>query len=81
MPRCARIVSVFFVLVVVFGLASHARASGPVKLTADDAAATDHFGISVSISGDTAIVGASLDDDAGSDSGAAYVFLLDDQSE
>ena len=45
------------------------------KLTASDAAAGDEFGISVSISGDTAIVGAHQDDDAGADSGAAYIFV------
>ncbi len=44
------------------------------KLTASDAAAEDEFGYSVSISGDTAVVGAYLDDDAGSQSGSAYVF-------
>jgi len=43
------------------------------KLTASDAAAGDHFGISVSISGDYVIVGAKGDDDP-PDSGAAYVF-------
>ncbi|MEK7710522.1 MAG: hypothetical protein AAB341_01385 [Planctomycetota bacterium] len=45
------------------------------KLTASDAAAGDKFGLSVSVSGDTAIVGA-LNDDcaAGSDCGAAYVY-------
>ena len=45
------------------------------KLTASDAAAGDQFGRSVSISGDTALVGAVGDDDAGSDSGSAYVFV------
>lgn len=46
------------------------------KLTADDAAAGDKFGISVSISGDTAVVGAYMDDHAGgSDAGSAYVFV------
>ena len=44
------------------------------KLTAGDGAASDYFGYSVSISGDTAIVGAYCDDDRGSDSGSAYVF-------
>ena len=44
------------------------------KLTAADAAAGDQFGYSVSISGDTVVVGAPRDDDAGSDSGSAYVF-------
>jgi len=44
------------------------------KLTASDAAAEDLFGYSVSVSGDTAVVGASFDDDAGESSGSAYVF-------
>lgn len=44
------------------------------KITADDAAANDQFGISASISGDTALVGAWFDDDSGTNSGAAYTF-------
>ncbi|MCH8879670.1 MAG: FG-GAP repeat protein [Planctomycetes bacterium] len=44
------------------------------KLTAEDAAELDFFGNRVSISGDIAIVGATGDDDAGSGSGAAYLF-------
>jgi uncharacterized delta-60 repeat protein/CSLREA domain-containing protein len=44
------------------------------KLTAFDPADDDHFGRSVSISGDTIIVGAYYDDDDGSSSGSAYVF-------
>ena len=44
------------------------------KLTADDGAADDLFGISVSIDGDTMVVGARQDDDKGSKSGSAYVF-------
>ena len=44
------------------------------KLTASDAAADDLFGVSVSVSGARAIVGAIRDDDNGSNSGAAYVF-------
>ncbi|MEZ6241648.1 MAG: FG-GAP repeat protein [Phycisphaerales bacterium] len=44
------------------------------KLTANDTAAGDHFGWSVSIDGDTAVVGARWDDEAGSNSGSAYVF-------
>ena len=45
------------------------------KLTANDVAADDYFGWSVAISGDVAIVGADEDDDAGGDSGSAYVFI------
>ena len=44
------------------------------KLTASDAATGDYFGYSVAISGDTALVGALLDDDGGDNSGSAYVF-------
>ncbi|OQY29001.1 MAG: hypothetical protein B6244_05530 [Candidatus Cloacimonetes bacterium 4572_55] len=43
------------------------------KLTASDAG-YDHFGNSVAISGDAAIVGAYQDDDNGPRAGAAYVF-------
>ncbi|MFC1968587.1 Ig-like domain-containing protein, partial [Chloroflexota bacterium] len=44
------------------------------KLTASDGAAGDDFGISVSISGDTIVIGAGGDDDNGDGSGSAYVF-------
>ena len=45
------------------------------KLTAADAAAGDQFGFSVSISGDTVVVGSRAGNDAlGSNSGSAYVF-------
>ena len=44
------------------------------KLTADDGAANDYFGYSVSIDGDTMVIGAHGDDDRGSNSGSAYVF-------
>ncbi len=45
-----------------------------VKLTASDGAASDYFGYSVSLSGNSAIAGAHGDDDNGSSSGSAYVF-------
>ncbi len=51
--------------------------SEQTKLTASDGAAGDQFGISVSISGDTAVIGAHFDDDNGTDSGSAYVFVRD----
>ncbi len=44
------------------------------KLTAADAAAADRFGRSVAVSGTTVVVGANFDDDAGNNSGSAYVF-------
>ncbi len=50
--------------------------SQEAKLEADDANVGDDFGSSVSLSGDRALVGASFgDDDPGSNSGAAYVFV------
>jgi len=49
---------------------------GPVKLIASDAAPGDNFGISVAIFGDTAVIGAYVDDHAGGvNAGAAYVFV------
>ena len=45
------------------------------KLLADDGAAGDEFGYRVSVSGDTAVIGAFLDDDKGGSSGSAYVFV------
>ena len=47
------------------------------KLIASDGAYYDYFGISVSLSGDYAIVGATGDDDNGHDSGSAYIFKRD----
>jgi hypothetical protein len=44
------------------------------KLIAFDGSENDFFGISVSISGDTAIVGSKYDDDIGINSGSSYIF-------
>ena len=46
-----------------------------VKLTASDGEAYDNFGISVAVSGDTVVIGASGDDGAATDSGSVYVFV------
>jgi hypothetical protein len=48
--------------------------SQQAKLTASDAATLDRFGTSVSISGDTAIIGAGEADGVGENSGKAYVY-------
>ena len=45
------------------------------KITAPDGEAGDEFGSSVALSGDTVVVGAPFDDDAGADSGSAYWFV------
>ena len=47
------------------------KVSERAKLTAGDGAANDYFGNSVSIDGDTMVVGAYADDDKGSKSGSA----------
>ena len=44
------------------------------KLLPSDGTAQDNFGESVSVSGNTAIIGAWIDDDGGNDSGSAYIF-------
>jgi hypothetical protein len=44
------------------------------KLLASDGAASDWFGFSIALDGDTALFAASQDDDMGSNSGSAYVF-------
>lgn len=50
------------------------------ELVPADAAAGDLFGRSVAISGDTVLVSALADDDNGTDSGSAYVFVRQDGS-
>ncbi len=44
------------------------------KLTAFDAEIEDYFGSSVAVAGDVALVGATHEDSAGTNSGAAYIF-------
>jgi hypothetical protein len=50
------------------------------KLLPDDGAVDERFGISVSISGDTALIAAMVDDQLGAESGSAYVFVRNAQS-
>ena len=45
------------------------------KLVAPDGESEDHFGVGVSMDGTTVVVGASGDDDSGSNAGAAHVFV------
>lgn len=49
--------------------------STEIKIAAADGANGDRFGDAVGISGDTVVVCAFLDSDAGADSGSAYVFV------
>ena len=47
------------------------------KILAPDGANFSYFGFSVAFNGNTAIIGATRDDEAGNDAGAAYVFVRD----
>ena len=51
---------------------------GRVKLSGEDTKAADSFGKAVYIDRNTAIVGSPKDDDAGSNSGSAYIFVKDE---
>ncbi|MDG2053345.1 MAG: hypothetical protein P8J86_01415 [Phycisphaerales bacterium] len=77
----ARYLSVLMLLVagqnVVGQAADECAFSEPEKLTASDGDSSDYFGLSVSISGDYAVIGAPSDDDNGETSGSAYVFERD----
>ena len=50
------------------------------KLIASDAAEKDEFGRSIAIHKNTVIIGAHLDDDSGSKSGAAYIFAREGET-
>ena len=63
------------VLAVIMLAATASATTGEAKLTASDGAAFDWFGFTVSVSGDNVVVGARFDDDNGTDSGSAYVFV------
>lgn len=54
--------------------------SQTAKLNASDAANGDHFGVSVSLSGNRLLVGSRYDDDRGMNSGSAYLFVHDGTS-
>ncbi len=51
-----------------------------IKITPDDIAEGDFFGVSVSISGDFAVIGSFRDDDRGVNSGSAYIFMREGAS-
>ena len=50
------------------------------KITASDGASFDRFGWSVAVGSGRIVVGATLDDDNGSNSGSAYIFNLPEDS-
>lgn len=53
---------------------AHPSSIPDATLTAGDADAEDHFGESVAIQGNTALIGAYGDDESGEDAGAVYLF-------
>ena len=55
--------------------------TGEVKITASDAANSDNFGSSVAIANNKLYVGASGNDDDGSNSGSVYIYNLDGSGE
>jgi len=59
----------------VFIQAADGTWSQQAKLLAQDGSSLDYFGRSVSVSGDTAVIGAAGDDDNGNGSGSVYVFV------
>ena len=88
MQHLMTILTSCWLLIAPSALAQHLKASsfnglppqlwGEIKkLTASDATAGDYFGYSVAISGDTLVVGVPRDQDAGHDSGSAYIFDRD----
>jgi hypothetical protein len=74
----SRSLPLFIVIVATFALVSTSAGAAileqEAKLLADDGEAQDLFGDSVSVDGNTVLVGAPEDDDNGEASGAAYVF-------
>ena len=78
------LVSLVLVPLALLGGFSHAQTGDETafliqgaKLTAPDGAQEDYFGRSVSISGNTVVVGAYWDDDSGDRSGSAHVYERD----
>jgi hypothetical protein len=75
--KCHQILVAAFSSYLFFSTAALAVVDPIDILIASDGAASDQLGWSVAISGNSAIVGALLDDDVSGTSGSAYVFLND----
>ena len=57
-----------------------AAATETARLNASDRAASDNFGLSVAVGGDTVVVGAPYDDDNGAGSGSVYLYEVSDST-
>ncbi|MCJ7553450.1 MAG: FG-GAP repeat protein, partial [Ignavibacteriaceae bacterium] len=66
--------TLFFIFVFFLSTALYSDWGTEQKLTPSDGAADNHFGNSVSIDGDYAVIGALWDDENGYASGSAYIF-------
>jgi hypothetical protein len=75
--KCHQILLAAFSAYLYFSTAALAVVDPIDILIASDGAASDQLGWSVAISGNTAIVGAPLNDDVSGNSGSAYIFLND----
>jgi hypothetical protein len=75
--RKITVIPVTLVLLTMFCLSITTAQIDENKLLASDGAANDEFGGSVSLSGDYALIGASDDDDNGTNAGSAYIFYYD----
>lgn len=71
MVKCFAIIGALYLVLPSNTFSQETRLSGP------DESASDHYGRSVSISGDVALVSAWLDDDLGENTGAVYVYNYD----
>jgi len=68
---------ILFLVIIIGCLNAQNNYDIETKLLANDGAVDDYFGAYVSISGNTAIMSAYLDDDNGSNSGSAYIYQFD----
>ncbi len=76
--RCDRFAAAAGLLLLATAVPAWAQPSEVTKVLASDAAADDRFGFSCSISGDTVIVGAQLDDHSElENAGSAYIYQRD----
>jgi len=77
--RCTKVIrelsaGVMLVLIGAAPALAQCQANEWAKLLAADGAASDEFGCSVAVCGDTCVLGAHFDNDNGNRSGSAYVF-------
>jgi len=77
-----RLIPIFWILLISFISNAYAQlgATELDRIFASDAAQSDGYGYAVDVDGERAVIGSRLDDDDGSGSGAAYVYLRNPQT-